>query len=295
MLESLHKKSMDRDPALRTIMAYIKRDLNRQITVNEFTTWAHTYPSVLTPLRMLQTHLRFQIIGPTFWTRMTQERRGHPEMGKIDYLPQLQKRVIAQNKYFANQGDIDAQERRRLSRRGRGPNGDHRDDITRKESVLVSYFKLSRFSLRRTNPQRAVVPEYMLQAGVAPAAPAPIQDDNMVGALRMRNKPILIKMEPRRRRSSFLLAIKPKLVMEATSTKKKSSKKHKREAAHEAIDHSDLFDSKHPPLELIDNDGETPSLVSSPEVHSHKEHNNNHQSHKSNKMKSDKIKGGSSK
>lgn len=200
LLEMMHKKKIEKDPGLRDMMGYIKKDLNRAITIKDFTEWCHKYPSVLTPLRMLQTHLRFQIIGPNFWTKMTEKRRSHPEMGKYDFLPQLQQRVIAQTKFFINQGNVDIVERKRQSRRGKGPNGDHRDNITRKQSLLVSYFQLSRYSLRQPRAQQVV-----------PVA-AKSTDNTEAGPAAVVEKPSLA---PRRRRSSLMFGAKPVLIIKS--------------------------------------------------------------------------------
>jgi hypothetical protein len=168
ILETMHKKSVERDPALKEMMHHIRRELTRDITLSDFNNWVRTYPSLLSPMRLLQTHLRFQIIGPNFWTKMTAERRSDPEKGRFDYLPRLQKEVIARTNFFLNEGDVHISEKRRLSRRGRGPNGDHRDMMTRKQSFLVDYFKVSRFSVLRKqeNAHKKVVPTTHQQSAI---------------------------------------------------------------------------------------------------------------------------------
>lgn len=218
LLEQMHKKKLEKDPSLREMMGYIRKDLNREITIKDFTEWCQKHPSVLTPLRMLQTHLRFQIIGPNFWSKMTEQRRAHPEMGKYNFLPQLQKRVIKEVRFFLNQGEIDKDERERLKRRGKGPDGDQRDNITRKQSLLVSYFQLSRFSLRKPQTQK-VVPVASDSGEVAAAGSA--------GEVQKSGA-------PRRRRSSLLFGAKPVLIIQSEMPvdgrkEKKSGKSKKKE------------------------------------------------------------------
>ena len=267
----MHKKKIERDPALREMMNYVKKDLNRAVSLQEFTKWCQSNPSILTPLRILQIHLRFQIIGPNFWTKMTEQRRAHPEMGAMDYLPKLQKRVIAETKFFINQGLIDKDERRRMSRRGRGPNGDHRDNVTRKQSYLVNYFHLSRYSITRGMPNK-VVPSTPHVVGTAPpgsatvgvgAAAAPsatvatsekspvtsgVGGTGVGGTAGKDNNPSpttppkdsRTAAAPRRRRSSLLFAQKPNLLIKSEmpipiKQKKGTTKKKKQDVYKEAI------------------------------------------------------------
>lgn len=213
MLELIHKKPIEKDPSLQAMIGYLKKDLPRSFEIKEFTQWSQKNQSILTPLRMLQIHLRYQIIGPSFWEKMAENRRRHPEQGQLDYLPKLQKRVIAENRLFQNQGELDAAERRRLSRRGRGPNGDHRSEVARKESLLVSYFKLSRFSITsKSRNSKQVVPA--------------TADSNINSATRIR-----------KRRSSSFLGAKPKLTVEPThGSKKKQHKYEEHPQANEKVE-----------------------------------------------------------
>lgn len=264
----MHKKKIERDPALGVMMGYVKKDLNRAVSLPEFTKWCQANPSILTPLRMLQLHLRFQIIGPNFWTHMTEQRRAHPEMGAMDYLPKLQKRVIAETKFFINQGLIDKDERRRMSRRGKGPNGDHRDNVTRKQSFLVNYFQLSRYSIQRGAAGKVVPATPVLHPAVAVAAPSSgtassgsgsEKSPTGAGSSKDRDRgkesekssppkadstvpaPIVSSAgAPRRRRSSLLFTQRPILLIKSEmpveiKQKKSSSKKRKKEDYKEAI------------------------------------------------------------
>jgi len=266
----MHKKKIEKDPALGVMMGYVKKDLNRAVSLPEFTKWCQSNPSILTPLRMLQLHLRFQIIGPNFWTHMTEQRRAHPEMGAMDYLPKLQKRVIAETKFFINQGIIDKDERRRMSRRGKGPDGDHRDNVTRKQSFLVNYFQLSRYSIQRGAAGKVVpatpVLHPALGSGTAPnssaasgsgseKAPATSstkdKDRNKESEKSEKNSPPKTDAAvpapaassvgaPRRRRSSLLFTQRPILLIKSEmpveiKQKKSSSKKRKKEDYKEAI------------------------------------------------------------
>ena len=239
----MHKKKIDRDPALRDMMGYLKRDLNRAIKMEDFTKWAHQHPSVLTPLRMLQTHLRFQIIGPNFWSKMTEQRRAHKEMGKFDYIPELQKRVIHETKLFLNKGEGDLLEKKRLARRGRGPNGDNRDNVIRKQSLLVRYFGLSRFSVTNTRSgggerglaQNKILPEGQHQQYKHHHKHNEHKDYEEKDIEGERQQTIA----PRRRRSSFLLGRRPVLVFKSEMPdepqKKSTSKKQKKDKYKEAL------------------------------------------------------------
>ena len=225
----MHKKSIERDPSLHEVMNFIKKDLNRAITIKDFTEWTRSYPSVLTPLRMLQTHLRSQIIGPKFWTKLTEQRRGHPEMGQFDFIVQLQMRVLAQNRFFQNKGLIDARQLRILNRRGKGPDGDRRDNTTRKASILVGYFKLSRFSLVKKNNPNKVSPQ------LAPLSENGGDEEAFTDMKVVKDKhnqnpgDELFEEKPRRRRSSLLgLTRKPKLVLESIPQSAKKSKKNQK-------------------------------------------------------------------
>mmetsp|Transcript_4703 Transcript_4703/g.7681 ORF Transcript_4703/g.7681 Transcript_4703/m.7681 type:complete len:453 (+) Transcript_4703:91-1449(+) len=150
IFEVMHKKKVEKDAALHDMMLEVKKDLRREINIQEFTEWCHHHPSVLSPLMMLQMHLRDQIIGPRFWQKMTKLRKEHPEQGLWDYLPKLQSRIIEQNEKFKAKGQLEEAERRRKSRRGKGTSGDHRDNVTRKQSLIMSYFAISRNSVLRS-------------------------------------------------------------------------------------------------------------------------------------------------
>jgi hypothetical protein len=220
----MHKKKLEKDPGLQDMMIYLKRDLNRAISIKDFTEWTTKHTSVLSPLRMLQTHLRFQIIGPNFWSKMTEQRRAHPEMGKIDYLPRLQARVIKETRIFLNGGLHNAEEMKRLRRRGKGPEGDTRDNVTRKQSVLVKFFGLSRFSLYKPSEAK-VAPELRKRHHEASSA-----DSKRALEDAPEEEPAA---KPRRRRSSFLMrrpALLIKAEMPVEVQKKATGKKKKREA-----------------------------------------------------------------
>lgn len=224
----MHKKKIEKDPGLQDMMTHLKRDLNRSISIKDFTEWTTKHTSVLSPLRMLQTHLRFQIIGPDFWSKMTEQRRAHPEMGQIDYLPQLQARVIKETRFFLTRGLGNVENMKRLRRRGRGPEGDTRDNVVRKQSLLVKYFGLSRFSLRQPKGPMKVAPEMRTRL-----------HDHRADAHAQQSHPAEEEEpppKPRRRRSSFLMR-RPALLIKAEmpeEVKKKSTGKRKKKDAYEA-------------------------------------------------------------
>lgn len=231
----MHKKRIEKDPSMQEMMSYIKRDLSRAISLKDFTEWSHKHPSILTPLRMLQTHLRFQVIGPNFWTKMAEQRRAHPEQGRFDYIPQLQKRVIAETKFFLTRGLGTIEEMKRLRRRGRGPEGDTRDNITRKQSILVKYFNLSRFSLRQPQAQRIAPAPGAADGSEAIGGVDPGHTESAKG----RAEAVAPVPPPARRRRSSFLIMRPVLVIkaempEAHIHKKSRGKKHKKEMYQES-------------------------------------------------------------
>ena len=116
MFECIHKKKIERDPGLKGMLMQLKRDLNSAVKVKEFTEWAHQNSSILTPLRILQTHLRLKIVGTNFWFKKTEERRSHEERGSYIYIPQLRKRVITETNQFSNKLLDENQDKMRIAR-----------------------------------------------------------------------------------------------------------------------------------------------------------------------------------
>ena len=154
MFECIHKKKIERDPGLKGMLMQLKRDLNSAVKVKEFTEWAHQNSSILTPLRILQTHLRLKIVGTNFWLKKTEERRSHEERGNYEFIPQLRKRVITETNQFSNKLLDENQDKLRIARhtinKGLNNNLDKR-----KKSILVDYFNLK----LPTSSENKIVPE----------------------------------------------------------------------------------------------------------------------------------------
>ncbi len=140
----LHNRKIDKDPSLQLLFNELRRELENKLTIHQFVRWTAANPSITAPILMLQLHLRLQIIGEKFWIKMTDNRKSHPEQGKIDYVKKLQAYVIQKNKQFHERLTSLEQERRRLSRLGKAGYVDSRENITRKESMLLGHFSMKR-------------------------------------------------------------------------------------------------------------------------------------------------------
>lgn len=138
----MHCKKVDRDPALSAVYLRMRKELGNSFTIHEFNKWTAANPHVVTPIMMLQLHIRLQIIGEPFWAKLAVQRKEHPEQGQLDYVKKLQHAVIDKNEAFKERLAIEKAEQRRLARRGLGKMGDYRDNVTRKQSVLLSYFNM---------------------------------------------------------------------------------------------------------------------------------------------------------
>lgn len=142
LLEMMHCKKVDKDPALTAVYTKMRKELGNAFTIHEFNKWTAANPHVVSPVMMLQLHIRLQIIGETFWSKLALQRKQHPEQGQLDYVKKLQDFVIRKNDIFKEKLAMEEAERRRLSRLGRGRMGDCRDNVTRKQSVLLGYFNM---------------------------------------------------------------------------------------------------------------------------------------------------------
>lgn len=163
----MHKKNVELDPSLLTVFMQLRKDHNGLLTMAEFCRWTYHNPSVTVPLMMLQLHLRLKIIGESFWVRMSNERRAHEEQGQLDFIRRLQADVVRRNLAYKRRLAAIENERQRLIRRGLGKEGDCRDNVVRKESLLLGYFSLkNRFSFRESS-RTAPSPSGDLEASAA--------------------------------------------------------------------------------------------------------------------------------
>jgi hypothetical protein len=151
VLEMLHNKKIDRDPAIFAIFNKMKRDLETKLSIYEFNKWTAANPSVVAPVLMLQLHLRLQIIGESFWSKLSKERSKHVEQSRLDYVHKLQIYVLEKNKLF--QSKI----MRELEQKKRETTDKNKENIARKESALLGYFNMkpqSKKALSRVIPSQ---------------------------------------------------------------------------------------------------------------------------------------------
>lgn len=142
----MHSKKIDKDPSIANVYAKMRKELGHTLTITDFTKWTAANPFVVAPVMMLQLHIRLQIIGEPFWAKLALQRKEHPEQGKLDYVKHLQTDIVSRNDVFRQRKLAEEIERRRLSRLGKGRMGDGRDNITRKQSLLLDYFNLKKRS-----------------------------------------------------------------------------------------------------------------------------------------------------
>jgi hypothetical protein len=164
ILEMIHMKKIDKDPNLNGVFNQLRKDLANKLSMEEFNRWTAQNPSVVAPLKMLQLHIRLQIIGESFWTLKANERMKDPTQSRLSYVKDLQAYIVNKNKAFRDKQDQDEQERRRLSRIGKGRHGGMEGNIKRKESLLLKHFNLKRLSIRnRVIPLDSVADDDKIQ------------------------------------------------------------------------------------------------------------------------------------
>lgn len=149
----MHSKKIDKDPALNGVFTKMRKELGNAFTIHEFNKWTAANPHVVSPVMMLQLHIRLQIIGESFWAKLAVERKQHPEQGKLDYIKNLQYTIISRKEAYKERLALKEAEKRRLARLGRGKQGDCRDNVTRKQSVLLGFFNMKQ-SVNEQNQSR---------------------------------------------------------------------------------------------------------------------------------------------
>jgi hypothetical protein len=181
----LHNKKIDKDPSLHAVFNKMKKDLSAHLNIVQFNKWTAANPSVTSPIMMLQLHIRLQIIGEPFWDKLTRARQDHPEQGKLDYVNRLQEFVINENRAFKEKMEHDAAKKQYLKKmKKKGKMDDGRDNITRKQSVVLEFFNMKRLSQRfsRVNRSNAVYADALydeemdMQQG--PSKDHPEEDDD---------------------------------------------------------------------------------------------------------------------
>jgi hypothetical protein len=146
-------------------------------------------------------------------------------------MTKLQRRVVDQNRAFKSAKDQVEREKRRLSRRGLSPGGDHRGKVTRQESLLVNYFHISRSSL--TNSAKSSRKEKNMAALQEHQEEEEEEEKERVRAERLTKA----VHAPRKRRS--FLSKKPKITRDeeqSESRKKPPPHLHTRGHSQESFD-----------------------------------------------------------
>lgn len=165
IIEMMHRRKLDRDPSLMALYTGLRNNCQEGIvTMPDFAKWARANPSFSSPLMILQLHLRKHVIGESFWSNLSKKRKADPLMCKISFIKQLEKEILEKNRKFLERQEAEEKERRRMIRLGLGKTGDSRDNVTRKQSVLLGYFQLKDrdkkyrvVDLRQTMPDTSTV------------------------------------------------------------------------------------------------------------------------------------------
>lgn len=151
----MHLKKIDKDPNLQGVYNQLRKDLSHKLSIEEFNRWTAANPSVTAPLMMLQLHIRLQIIGESFWVKLSEQRKQDPKQGRLTYVKDLQRQIVAKNRRFREKQQAEEKEKQRLMRLEQGRHGGVKENVQRKESILMKHFNLKRLSIRRP-PQRSL-------------------------------------------------------------------------------------------------------------------------------------------
>jgi hypothetical protein len=148
-------KKIDNDPNLHGVYNQLRKDLSHKLSIEEFNRWTAANPSVTAPLMMLQLHIRLQIIGEQFWVKLSDQRKQDPKQGKLNYVKDLQRQIVAKNKRFREKQQAEEKERHRLLRLEQGRHANSKDHVQRKESILLKHFHLRKMTIRPA-PKRSL-------------------------------------------------------------------------------------------------------------------------------------------
>lgn len=163
ILEVIHRKKVEKNSTLAVLFTKLKNEYPGEINLKDFCKWTAENPFIISPVLILQLHLRRQIIGEKFWAKLTEDRLEDPEMGDLGFIKRLQQNVIGKINEFKRKQEEAEREQERLRKRGRGPGADARDNISRKESKLLGFFHLrqpSKKNLRSTNGVLVDLPDH---------------------------------------------------------------------------------------------------------------------------------------
>lgn len=143
IIEMLHRRKIDKDPSLATLFGSLAKICpDGYVELSVFSKWAKSNLSFSSPLMILQLHLRTNIVGTAFWARQSQRRQKDHAMAKVAFIKQLEKHVMDKKKQFMERKQAEENERKRLIRLGLGKKGDSRDNVIRKQSILLGFFNL---------------------------------------------------------------------------------------------------------------------------------------------------------
>ena len=139
----LHKRKIEKDPSLATLFGSLAKICpDGDVEMSVFTKWAKANLSFSSPLMILQLHLRTNIVGTSFWARQSLRRQKDPSLAKVGFIKQLEKYVLDKNRQFKERLQAEEDERKRMIRLGMGKKGDSRDNVIRKQSILLGFFNL---------------------------------------------------------------------------------------------------------------------------------------------------------
>ena len=174
----MHLKKIDKDPNLHSVYNQLRKDLSHKLSIEEFNRWTASNPSVTAPLMMLQLHIRLQIIGEKFWCKLAEMRKEDSKQGRLNYVKDLQRQIVTKNRKFREKQQAEEKERQRLKRLEKGCHGGVKENVQRKESILLRHFNLKQLSIRGGAYKRSL-------SRVIPISDlddvSEVEDDNVTG------------------------------------------------------------------------------------------------------------------
>lgn len=177
----MNKRKVDKDPVLGNYYQAFRKEYPPEVTLQHFLRFTKEHPSITSSLRMLQLHLRRQIIGEKFWAVLTTRRKEAETeaamegeyQGQLSYVKKLAARVVANKAAFHKRLLAEEAERKRLNRIGKGKEGDSREVILKQQSRLMSFFNLKKSRLGSSSwksNNASIVPEKIIMTTKGGAA-----------------------------------------------------------------------------------------------------------------------------
>eukprot|EP00981_Chlorochromonas_danica_P001364 scaffold292_cov161-Ochromonas_danica.AAC.2 len=148
----MNKRKVDKDPVLGNYYQAFRKEYPPEVTLQHFLRFTKDHPSITSSLRMLQLHLRRQIVGEKFWSVLTTRRKEAETeaamegeyRSQLNYVKKIAARVVANKAAFHKRQLAEEAERKRLNRIGKGKEGDSREVIMKQQSRLMSFFNLKK-------------------------------------------------------------------------------------------------------------------------------------------------------